>query len=65
MELPKMEGAKWLLCSDGLTDMVEDAEIADTLRGYEPAAAVDHLIELALFHGGKDNVSVLLLEVDA
>ena len=65
MELPKMEGAKWLLCSDGLTDMVEDAEIADTLRGYEPAAAVDHLIELALLHGGKDNVSVLLLEVDA
>lgn len=65
MELPKLAGAKWLLCSDGLTDMVEDAEIADTLRTHAAEAAVDRLIELALLHGGKDNVSVLLLEVDA
>ena len=65
MELPKQPGARWLLCSDGLTDMVEDAEIADTLRAYTAEAAVDQLIELALLHGGKDNVSVLLLEVDA
>ena len=65
MELPKMAGARWLLCSDGLTDMVEDDEIADTLRSCDGEAAVERLIELALLHGGKDNVSVLLLEVDA
>lgn len=65
MELPRARGDRWLLCSDGLTDMVEDEEIAQTLREHPGEAAADRLIELALLHGGRDNVSVLLLEVDA
>ena len=65
MEILKTPGEKWLLCSDGLTDLVRDPEIAETLESQDSADAVDRLIELALLNGGKDNVSVLLLEVDA
>ena len=64
-EILKTPGEKWLLCSDGLTDLVRDAEIAETLGSMAGEAAVDRLIDLALLNGGKDNVSVLLLEVDA
>lgn len=64
-EVLKAPGEKWLLCSDGLTDLVRDPEIADTLGSLNGQAAVDHLVELALLNGGRDNVSVLLLEVDA
>lgn len=65
MEVLRDPGAKWLLCSDGLTDMVEDEDIARTLREFSGETAVEHLIDLALANGGRDNVSVLLLEVDA
>ena len=61
----KSPGSRWLLCSDGLTDLVRDGEIADTLAELDGKEAVDRLVELALLNGGKDNVSVLLLEVDA
>ena len=64
-EFLKTPGERWLLCSDGLTDMVEDAEIEETLAALSGQAAADRLVELALLHGGRDNVSVLLLEVEA
>ena len=50
-----------LLCSDGLTEMVDDATIASTLRGAPSAdAACRELIDLALAGGGLDNVTVVL-----
>lgn len=61
----KMQGDLWLLCSDGLTDMVEDMRIEEALKAYAPVDAVQRLVEMALQAGGKDNVSVMLLEVDA
>ncbi|MBQ9197246.1 MAG: Stp1/IreP family PP2C-type Ser/Thr phosphatase [Clostridia bacterium] len=64
-EILKAPGEKWLLCSDGLTDLVRDPQIAETLGGMDSQAAVDRLVELALLNGGKDNVSVLVLEVEA
>ena len=54
-----------LLCSDGLNDMVEDDEIALTLRtlgGNLPLAAA-HLIQMTNDNGGRDNVSVILIKV--
>ncbi len=53
--------AKLLLCSDGLTDMVADTEIAVVLGSDEP----DHaslLLQAALAGGGRDNVSLAVLE---
>lgn len=61
----KSKGDKWLLCSDGLTDMVEDQQILETIENYESAEAAQRLLQLALEGGGKDNISVMLLEVEA
>ena len=52
----------YILCSDGLNDMVEDEEIYLTIKNFGDNLdeAADRLIELANKHGGKDNVSVIL-----
>jgi PPM family protein phosphatase len=53
-----------LLCSDGLTRMVTDPEIASTLLTSTSAQeAADRLIALANDYGGADNVSVIVLRV--
>lgn len=50
-----------LLCTDGLTDMVSDDEIAQTLkRRPDPQDACQTLVEQALNHGGRDNITVIL-----
>lgn len=54
-------GDQLLLCTDGLSDMVSDDEIARQLsRSAAPQSACDNLTNLALEHGGKDNVTVVL-----
>jgi serine/threonine protein phosphatase PrpC len=58
-------GDIYLLCSDGLNDMVEDEDIGNTLRMLQanlPLAA-SQLIEMANDNGGRDNVSVILVKV--
>jgi protein phosphatase len=54
-----------LLCSDGLTTMVEDEEILKTLcaHGDSPEPACRALVEQANEHGGDDNVTVVLVHV--
>jgi len=55
------DGDRLLLCTDGLTGMVDDAEIAAELRREGPAdAACRALVGLALEAGGKDNVTAVL-----
>jgi PPM family protein phosphatase len=54
-----------LLCSDGLNDELEDAEIAEVLRTRStPEEAAQALIDGALAHGGRDNVSAVVVEYD-
>ncbi|HXU92030.1 MAG TPA: Stp1/IreP family PP2C-type Ser/Thr phosphatase [Gallionella sp.] len=58
-------GDIYLLCSDGLNDMVEDGDIEATLyamQGNLPLAA-EQLIQMANDNGGRDNVSVILVKV--
>lgn len=54
-----------LLCSDGLTDLVQADEIAAALRSAAPADAVQELVNLARSRGGHDNITVVALEVPA
>lgn len=55
--------AQLLLCSDGLTEEVDDAEIATVFeRGYAPQETADHLIHAALKAGGSDNITVIVLK---
>ena len=57
-------GDTLLLCSDGLTRMVTDPEIASTLLTTTSAqAAADWLVELANENGGVDNVSVIIVRI--
>jgi serine/threonine protein phosphatase PrpC len=62
VKLPLEAGDVWLLCSDGLSDLVEPEEIAAALDGGTGAAAA-RLLELALTAGGHDNVSVIVARV--
>lgn len=57
-----LPGDIFILCSDGLNDMVDDEEIHLTIKdfGANLDEAAERLIELANKHGGKDNVSVIL-----
>jgi protein phosphatase len=57
-----LPGDIYLLCSDGLNDMVDDRDIHLTLKRYNDSldTAVAELIQLAKNNGGKDNVSVVL-----
>jgi hypothetical protein len=53
--------SSYLLCTDGLTDMVAEPSIAEVLqRGDTAADACAALVEQALERGGKDNVTVVL-----
>lgn len=59
-------GDMYLMCSDGLSDMVEDAAIAEILQnGPSLAQRAAALIALANENGGRDNITVLLTEVTA
>ncbi len=52
-----------LLCSDGLTDLVEDDEIREALQNQSPREAVISLVDLARERGGHDNITVVLVVV--
>lgn len=56
-------GDRYLLCSDGLSDVVDDAAIAQTLAVPDRDTAADELVELALAGGGPDNITVVLADV--
>lgn len=56
-------GDRLLLCSDGLTDLVEDPEIIATFQSYPAEQAVDALIALANQRGGHDNITIVALEI--
>ncbi len=60
---PLQEGDLFLLCSDGLTDLLEDAEIAEILRTQPPTQAAWTLIDRALAEGGRDNITVVLVQI--
>jgi protein phosphatase len=63
IELPLETGERLLLCSDGLTLMLTDAEIAKTLTIESADETVWALIEEANQAGGQDNISVIVVDV--
>ncbi len=56
-------GDRYLLCSDGLSDVVSADTILDTMRIDDPQECADRLVELALRGGGPDNVTVIVADV--
>ena len=61
----KVPGDRWLLCSDGLSGCVPNAEMAEILAQYSLQEAADRLLQLALTRGGQDNITLVLTEVEA
>ena len=64
-ELEKAPGDLYLLCSDGLSEYVHPNRMNEVLRKYSLENAADVLLNLALEGGGRDNISVVLAEVEA
>ena len=52
-----------LLCSDGLTDLVENHEILEVLSEHAPEQAASTLIDMARARGGHDNITLVIVEV--
>lgn len=60
-----VESDRVMLCSDGCSDLIEPTAIAAMLHGGSVDDATDALIEASLDAGGKDNVTVIVLEPEA
>lgn len=63
--LPVEAGDRFVLCSDGLTDMVREEAVAEILTGTpeDPEKAARDLLSAALDAGGNDNVTVVVIDV--
>lgn len=57
-------GDRFLLATDGLTDLLPDERIGELLAVGEPGEAADRLVAEALERGGTDNVTVVVLEIE-
>jgi serine/threonine protein phosphatase PrpC len=57
-------GDRFLLCSDGLTNMLSDAEIARELTAAAPQQAAERLRDLVLARGAIDNVTIVIVDVE-
>ena len=55
-------GDRFLLCSDGLSDVLQDSELADGLQVADPQQAADGLVQAALDGGASDNVTCLVVD---
>ena len=63
--VPLGPGSRLLLCSDGLSGMVDDAAIAEVLANEpDTAAAAEKLMALAKEAGGRDNITVIVVDPD-
>ncbi|MHB8133534.1 MAG: PP2C family protein-serine/threonine phosphatase [Anaerolineaceae bacterium] len=60
---PLIEGDRILLCSDGLTDLVSDAEIMEAFSTSDEKKAVSNLIDLANSRGGHDNITIVTFSI--
>ena len=64
--LPPTAGERFVVCSDGLSNELDDREIMLVARKYDdPQIAADRLVAEAVRAGGRDNVSVVVVSVDS
>ena len=62
--MPTYPGDRWLLCSDGLSGVVDDEHVAKAMGlGLPPGRTADNLLKQALDGGAPDNVTVVLVDV--
>ena len=66
VEIGYQTGSSYLICSDGVTDMLSDEEIQEILskNRYRGRKKVEELLEMALSRGGRDNVTMILAQIN-
>jgi len=63
-DLDVSAGDRLLLCSDGLSGMVEERDIASTLRGIDdPQRCANRLVSQAIRNGGQDNITTIVVDI--
>ena len=60
LNLPRQEGDRWLVCSDGLHGLVSRDRLRELMAMDDPEEAADQMIREALDQGGRDNISLVL-----
>ena len=63
IQIDVQDGDKLLLCTDGLTNVVDESEIENIINSFENVGAVSALIEKSLELGGPDNITVIVTEI--
>lgn len=64
LDLPAIPGERWLLCSDGLTGVLDDDALSGLLAGEtDPETVSARLIDRSLAGGGPDNITVIVIDV--
>ena len=62
-EVELSDTSRIVMCTDGLTNMVTDAEIENViLSGDDIRVKAERLVNMANDHGGKDNISIIIIE---
>ncbi|MFY9714889.1 MAG: protein phosphatase 2C domain-containing protein [Microbacterium sp.] len=62
--MPTLPGDRWLLCSDGLSGVVDETHMLKAMRlGMAPGRTADNLLKQALDGGAPDNVTIVLVDV--
>jgi len=65
VDIPYESGDRLLLCTDGLFTEVDEHQIGDVLTAFrDPGQAATELVGLATAHGGHDNVSVVIIDIN-
>ncbi|MEZ3160851.1 protein phosphatase 2C domain-containing protein [Microbacterium sp. BWT-B31] len=62
---PAVEGDRWLLCSDGVTDYLPERHVATLLAQGTPSACAQSIVDLALHVGSRDNITAVVCDVVA
>ena len=57
-------GDMFVMCSDGLSNFLETAEIGESVLDHGPQGSARHMIELACERGGDDNITVIVVRID-
>lgn len=60
----RKQGDRWLICSDGMYGMVSRDELYRLMKTVDLEEAADHMLRAALEGGGRDNISLVLLQDD-
>jgi protein phosphatase len=59
------QGDRFLICSDGLSNKINEREMADVMKEDDLEWVCEHMVELAKERGGEDNITVLLIALDS